>query len=86
MNKDDLEDKIKSLARKRDNAVLELDKYQKELQILMEEYYEVSDEYVKVECIQCRGVGYIKGEDNKKHLCGVCGGNNFLWLKKWKEK
>jgi len=85
MNKEELEDKINSLARKRDNLILDLDKIQKELSTYMEKYYEVTDDYVKVTCVQCGGLGYLQLEGSKK-ICNVCNGKEFIWLKKWKEK
>jgi len=83
-NKDELEDEIKSLARKRDEVVLKLNKLQEELIEKSEEYYALDPEMVKIICIGCAGTGYIK-EGEKKQLCRICGGKQYNWVKRFKE-
>jgi len=86
MNKEELEDKIKSLSRKRDQSYLDMSKYQKEIEDLMEQYYEVSDTHTKVICIQCNGVGYLQIEEGKKQMCNICKGKKYIWLSKYVEE
>jgi hypothetical protein len=82
MNKEDIEDKIKSLMRKRSELILEINKLQDELISLTENLYEYSDDMVKVKCINCEGIGYMKDGDKKK-LCQLCNGKHYNWLQKW---
>jgi len=86
MNKEELEDKIKSLGRKRDNAYLESNKNKKEIEDLMEEYYEATDTHTKVICINCGGRDYVETEEGKKQVCQVCKGKKYIWLPKYKEE
>ncbi len=87
MDKIEIEDKIKSLARKRDEKVLELDKLQKKLLVLMEEYYQVDDTMIQTECISCGGVGYGKSEQgDKKVICQICLGKCYNWMRKYSGK
>ena len=83
--KEELEDKIKTLSRKRDKAILDANNIQKELILLVEQLYEVEDKYVKIECFRCGGVGYIKAEDNKKRICDICNGKQYTWMKRYEK-
>jgi len=86
MNKEELEDEIKSLGGKRDRAYLDMNKYQKEIEDLMEGYYETTDTHTKVICIQCGGQDYVQTEEGKKQICPVCKGKKYIWLPKYKEE
>jgi len=83
MNKDEIEDKIKSLSRKRDETLIEAEKIQSQLLILAEQFYELDNEYIKVICPGCGGIGYMKIEDNKKRVCQICQGKEYTWMKKY---
>jgi len=78
---EDIEDEIKSVSRKRDITIVEAQKYQDQLVALAEQLYEIDPQYIKVECFRCGGVGYLKGEDDKKHICELCGGKEYTWMK-----
>jgi len=77
-NKEEIEDKLKSKIRERDNLVIKLDKLQKELYQLLELTYENDPTKTKIKCIGCRGVGYIQTEDGKK-ICQNCEGKKYNW-------
>ena len=85
MKKEELEDKINSLIRKRDKLIIERDKVEKEIQDLMDKLLSLDKRYVKAQCIVCRGLGYIQA-DNKKKLCHYCGGKQFIWVRKFEEE
>ena len=82
---EDIEDEIKSLSRKRDLVIIEIDKHQKQLESLMEEYYSMSKDYVKIVCLGCSGIGYIEDEKKTKHRCPACKGKQFIWAKLYTE-
>ena len=81
--KEDIEDDIKSLNRKRNEMLIELNTLQEKLITLTESYYNMDDSMVKVVCINCNGVGYIK-EGEKKTICKLCNGKQYNWLMKYK--
>ena len=78
---EEIEDEIKSLSRKRDVAMLDANKHQEKLLTLLEELYELRPNYVKVDCFRCGAVGYLQGDDGKKHICDLCAGKEFTWMK-----
>lgn len=82
--KEDIEDKIKSLTRKQNEKIVEINKIQEEMTSLMESYYSMDDKYVKIFCIGCNGQGYTK-EGEKKVLCKLCRGKQYNWVVKYKE-
>jgi len=89
---EEIEDEIKSIGRKRDNAIIDVDSWQKKLEELMEMYYDIHPDYVKVNCIICGGKGYIQSED-KKITCRndvipqlSCNGKGYMWMKLWKDE
>jgi hypothetical protein len=91
--KEEIEDQIKSIARKRDKTFLELNEYQKQLQMLADQFKEVSEDFVKVVCPTCEGVGYIEDKDKKKHVCDnqmipefSCRGKQYIWMRKYEKK
>ena len=53
-----------------------------ELDKLTEQYYELSPEYIQVECPSCLGKTFIQQQDNKV-ICKDCGGNGYIWMKGW---
>ena len=86
VKKETLEDKIKSVMRKRDEAYVEFNSKQQELNKLMELYYEEGDTHEKIVCINCGGQGYVQIEDKGKQICKACNGKKYLWLPKFKEQ
>lgn len=89
--KDELEDKLKSLARKRDTLILEIQKLQTEIETIVEQSYAIDDTKIRITCFPlsaggCSGKGYVTLEDGKKHICPVCNGKNYIWAEKYKEE
>lgn len=82
--KEDMEDDINTLIRKRNTSILELNEIQKLIEEKTEQYYILSDDMVRVVCINCQGMGYGK-DGEKKVICQVCKGKQYMWLKKFKE-
>jgi hypothetical protein len=94
-NKEEILDQIKSIVRKRDKLIIDIDNLEKELLSLNEKYKGLSGEYTKVECLTCGGIGYIEDPSNKekKVVCKnptipflSCNGKGFIWLKKYEPK
>jgi len=79
--KEDIEDEIKSVSRKRDLAIIKAQELQDSLIKLAEELYELRPDFVKVECIRCGGLGYLQDENKKKHICDICQGKEYTWMK-----
>ena len=93
MNKElnELEDQIATLARKRDQCLIDANNLQKQLLDLQEKYHSLSPEYEKLVCLTCGGQGYFQDEESgKKVKCSnpqlpglSCGGKGYIWLKKY---
>ena len=66
--------------------IVEIDKLDKEVIGLSEEYYQLNPDYVKIDCLFCNGQGFIEGEDKKRVKCQYCNLKGYLWVKKWNEK
>lgn len=82
--KEVIEDTIKSLQRKQMQLVVDADKLAKELQETMEKYYELSDDYVKIQCLFCNGNGFIKNDEGDgKVKCPYCNLKMYIWAKKY---
>ncbi len=84
-NKEDLEDEIKSMARKRDEHILEANKIQEEMINKVEQLYAMDENMVKIACINCGGLGYSK-EGEKKIACKLCNMKRYNWMPKFKEE
>jgi len=84
-NKEELEDEIKSMARKRDEHILEANKIQEQMIYKVEQIYEMSEDMVKIKCITCGGIGYLK-EGEKKKPCNLCNMKCYNWMPKFKEE
>lgn len=88
---DELQDKIKSLTRKKYQIIVDADALDKEIMDVSERIYESSPDYVKVVCFQCNGIGYIESDEidskgkKKKIKCQICGLRGFLWMRKYSE-
>ena len=83
--KTELDDKIKSLLRTRNEKVVELNNLNKEIEVLMEQQLALDESKIKVKCIVCSGRGYIESEDGRKVMCQVCGGPDkpYIWAEKY---
>ena len=84
-SKEDIEDELKSIGRKRNELILQLNDIQEKIASLTEQYYEMDPSMVKVVCINCQGTGYIK-EGEKKQICKLCNGKHYNWFLKFKEQ
>jgi len=89
---ENIEDKLKTLIRQRDGAILEANNLQKQVIEMKEKFNELSPDYVKITCLTCGGEGFIEGEDGKKTICKNpvapslgCGGKGYLWMRKHEE-
>ena len=85
ITKEELEDEIKSLARKRDEHFLEANKIQEQMIFKVEQLYAMDDNMVKISCINCGGLGYTK-EGEKKAACKLCNMKRYNWMPKFKEE
>jgi len=85
--KEELEDEIKKVSRKRDEAYLEMSNQQKILEDLMDDYFKVSKTHHQVQCINCGGVGYGKTQGSDKNVvCELCKGKGYNWLPRYQKK
>jgi len=83
---EEIEDDVKSLQRKIQQGIVDLDNLQKELEKKSEIYYEINPDYIKATCFSCYATGYYKAEDGSKKVCPICKGNQWYWVKKWDPK
>ena len=83
---EEVQDELQSLITKRDKAIVEANKYQKEIESMTKTFYDLNPDYVKGECPTCMGTGIVQGEDEKKIVCPICRGDCFIFLKVFKEK
>ncbi len=81
---EELQDKLNSKIRERDQLIIKLDKLQKELMELAEQSYTLDNTKTKIKCVSCRGMGYIQTEDGKKQ-CQTCQGKRYNWAEKFIE-
>ena len=83
----ELQDKISTLVRERNNLILEMDKKTKELEKLVEQQFVLDENKIKIKCLGCKGLGYVPTEDGKKQFCPMCGGPDkpYLWADKYTE-
>ena len=86
MNLEEIDDELNSLMRKRDKNIVEINKIQEDLLKLLNKKYELDPQMVRVNCIQCNGLGRVKGEDGKQVICPLCGGDGFNWAHLYKER
>jgi hypothetical protein len=84
-NKEEIEDEIKSLARKRDEHLVEANKIQEQMMIKVETMYSMDPSMVKITCINCGGLGYSK-EGEKKQVCKLCNMKRYNWMPRFKEE
>jgi len=93
MNKMDIKNKINKLGEEKEKLAKQILKIDKEIESLMDEYFEKSPEFTKIVCLVCGGKGYIENEDGKKVICRnpsfpmlSCNGKGYIWLRKYEEK
>lgn len=88
--RNELQDKLNTLVRKRDSSILEIQKTQKDIEDIIEKQYSMDASKIRIKCINCRGTGISPnvGQDGKKHFCEVCGGPDrpYLWAEKYVEE
>jgi len=83
--KEELEDNIKSLEGKILRFQNNLNKMYEKYRELKLKYLMLDPNYVKIECLNCGGKGYLLDENNTKKICTLCNGEGFIFAKKWKE-
>jgi len=90
---EEIQDEMKTLSRKRDLAIIEADKIQKELQALSQKFLESHPDFIKIRCLTCGGKGYVDSNDGKKKICMnpnfpmlSCNGKGYIMLEKYKEE
>ena len=83
--KGELQDKVNTLVRDRSNLILNLDKKNRELEQALDNLYSIDDTKVRITCIVCKGLGYVAGDDGKKHTCQTCNGRMYLWTERYIE-
>jgi len=81
MSIEEIDDKLNSLMRQRDKNIIEINKLQEDVLSLLNKKYELDPQMVRVNCIQCGGLGRVKGEDGKPVICPVCNGEGYNWMK-----
>jgi phage FluMu protein Com len=86
--KDELEDEIKSITRKRDKLLVEVNDIGKELGNLLEKYYALDENMVAIKCPRCKGMGYLQDNKGNKQLCDTCGGPDkpYIWMEKYEPR
>lgn len=87
--KNEIEDKIRSLVRQRNEHVAQVNKLDSELAILMEQNFNLDESKVKVTCQKCKNsaaLGTIKDPaTGKLVVCDWCGGKGYRWEEKFIE-
>ena len=81
---EEVQDGLKSILDKRDRMIVKVQETQKQVEERMKEFYELSPDYVKIECPNCLGKGMGKNEEGKNVLCPSCRGECFIWAKIYK--
>jgi len=76
---DEIRDKLNSKIKERDSLLMKIDTVSKEIMSIVNQQYSLDPTKTRIKCINCRGMGYVVGEDNKKKLCSVCNGDRFNW-------
>ena len=84
--KGEIQDKLNSKIRERDNLIIKLDNIQKDLMTLVNQQYELDLTKTKIKCVGCRGAGYVSADDNKKKICPTCGGMKYNWAEVYEDE
>lgn len=79
VTKERINSKVKALAEKYTLAIQEVQKIEAELLTYKELSLQLDDRYIRVNCPQCGGRGYIKSDD-KKIECNMCAGKLYVWM------
>ena len=90
MDKDKLRDLINKKARERANLIIKINELEKEMEDLGDKLYSMDDRFIKINCIRCQGLTYIKSTDSTgketKQICDICKGKGYNWALKFEEK
>jgi hypothetical protein len=85
--KEEIEDEINHLVRKRDSMILEIQKIQNELESLAEKSYSLDQSKIRIRCFNCKGTGIspTPSQDGKKRFCEMCVGPDkpYLWADRY---
>lgn len=85
ISKEEIEDEIKSLTRKRDEHLAKANEIQEQVINKVEILYSLDKDMIRINCINCNSLGYTK-EGEKKTLCRLCNGKRYNWMKVFKEE
>lgn len=57
------------------------------LKELEEEFFTLSDDWVRIKCPVCNGVGFKKSETGSKQKCDYCGGPDkpYIWAEAYRD-
>lgn len=89
---EELEDKIKSLTRKKYQSIIDINDLDNQIAEISKRIYELSPEYIRIICFQCSGIGYVESDETdnkgrkKKVKCPLCGMDGYIWAKIWRNK
>ena len=84
--KAELEVELKNYSKKRDGLIAEIKSCEGMIFEISDLLKSLDTKFVKIECVQCNGVGYLTGEDKKKHICNLCYGKKYNQMRKYNEK
>jgi len=79
----EIEEKINKLLDKRDKLVSELNTLNDKIFNLIDKRLELNEDMIRIVCPECGGTGYIKTDDERKKVCHVCKGKEFVWAEKY---
>mgnify|MGYP006277461127 CR=1 FL=1 len=82
MSKEELEKidaQIKSYKSKLDKVQENYQALVNRLNLLMEKKMALDPHYVKIKCMKCGGLGYIKDGNGNKTICDICDGKEYNW-------
>ena len=80
-----IETEIKKLIEERDEVLKKANDIQGDIFKKLDKYNELHPDYVKIQCITCKGTGSKRSADGKLKVCEQCGGKCYLWMKRYSE-
>lgn len=81
-----LKEEIEKLIQERDSLALKINNLNGKIDLKTDEYFESSDNYVKIKCPNCGGRGYVQNQETgKKIVCKGCNTKGYIWLEKFEE-
>ena len=81
---DELKKEHQKLIEENNRQVTKLNTVRNKLANISEKILELDDAYVRIECTECNGAGFLK-KDDRKVLCSICRGKKYLWLRRYNE-